>query len=59
MDTGRPESRYRAQQGDLMRIPSPFGGSLKNMGSSFRGLPAAMGFDRFQGGRKFHGEDGD
>ena len=59
METDKSRDRYRAQRGDFLRIPSPFWGSLNRIGGSFRGLPEAMRFDRFQRGRSIYdrGED--
>lgn len=58
-DIDKSKHRYRAQRGDLVRIPSPFWGNLNRTGGSFRGLPEAMRFDRSQRKRSMHsrGED--
>ena len=42
-----------------MTIPSPFWGHLNRMAGSFRGLPEAMRFDRFQRSGKIHDRDRD
>jgi hypothetical protein len=42
-----------------MTIPSPFWGKLNRMGGSFRGLPEAMRFDRFQRSGNICGRDKD
>jgi hypothetical protein len=42
-----------------MRIPSPFWGRLNRIGGSFRGLPEATRFDRFQRGGNIYDRDGD
>lgn len=59
METDKLGDRYRAQRGDLIPIPSPFWGSLNRLGGSFRGLPEAMRFDRFQKGESTHDRGGD
>lgn len=57
--TDKSRDRYRAQRGDSIRIPSPFWGSLNRIGGSFRGLPEAMKFDRFQRGGSNYDRGGD
>lgn len=59
METDKRRDRYRAQRGDLIRIPSPFRESLSRKGKSSRGLPEATRFDRFQRGGGIHGRAGD
>ncbi|KAF2812279.1 uncharacterized protein BDZ99DRAFT_518138 [Mytilinidion resinicola] len=55
----KSKNRYRAQRTDLMRIPSPFWGSVNRMGSSYRDSSDAMTFDRFQRGEVVHSRNGD
>ena len=44
MITDKSKDRYRAQRGDVMRIPSPFWGRVNRMVGSFRGSAEAMWF---------------
>jgi hypothetical protein len=59
VDTDKPKDRYRAQRGDLMRIPSPFWGRLNRMVGSFRGSAEALWFGSSQTGGNNYDPDGD
>ena len=59
MHTDKQRDRYRAQRGDLIRIPSPFSGNLNRIDGSTRGLTEAMRFDNFQRGASVREQGGD
>ncbi|KAF1996938.1 hypothetical protein P154DRAFT_607356 [Amniculicola lignicola CBS 123094] len=56
---GKSKNRYRAQRADLMRIPSPFWGSVNRMGSSYRGSSDVMTFNSFRRGETLHSYNAD
>lgn len=59
MDTDKSKDRYRAQRGDLMRIPSPFWGRLSRMVGSFRGSAEALWLGSSQIGENVYDPNGD
>ncbi|PQE10655.1 heterokaryon incompatibility protein [Rutstroemia sp. NJR-2017a BBW] len=55
----KAKDRYRAQRGDLMRIPSPFWGRLSSMVGSFQGSAEALWLGSSPIGENIYNPSGD
>ncbi|KAF2129618.1 hypothetical protein P153DRAFT_431538 [Dothidotthia symphoricarpi CBS 119687] len=52
--SNKSQNQYRAQQGDLLRIPSPFLGAMTSRRGYGSGLPDALRHDHFESKRRDH-----